>query len=548
MEVARYVGMFWRWGWLLVLSTAIAAGISYVASSRMPKVYSSATTVMVGEALQDSNPQANDFATSERLATSYAQIVRREPVLHATVDALHLSTPWQALAGQVSAAAAPNTSLIQITVVDNLPDRATAIANEVARQLIVQSPTPNEQQQDQQQKFVAGQLTDLQTKITDAQSQISSLEARLSQDASARTIADTQGQIAALQQRIVGWQTTYAGLMATQTGRTNNLRVVDPAVASDTPISPNIRLNVMAAAGVGFALAIAAILGLEYLDDTLKSAEDVHRVLNLPTLGYIGRLGRGERGSAASLRSGLPASPAAEAFRGLRTNLQFSTLDSPPELLLITSAVPGEGKTTTASNLAISMTQTGMRVILCDTDLRRPSMHRLFDLPEEPGLTSLLIDGELGLESALHATQVPELYVLPAGPVPPHPAELLGSRAMKQRVAEMEQFADIVIFDSPALLPVSDGAVLGAVLGNVLYVVDSANTRSDVARRGLAVLEQVGVKPVGVILTKLRDTQQRYSSYYRADSSAQRQNGSGSVATAWSKVQDTGASRSNSVT
>jgi capsular exopolysaccharide synthesis family protein len=548
MEITRYLGMFWRWGWLIVLSTVLAAAISYAASSQMPKVYSATTTLMVGEALQDSNPQANDFATSERLATSYSQIVRREPVLHATVDALQLPIPWQALAGQVSAAAAPNTSLIQITVVDNLPDRATAIANEVARQLIVQSPTPSEQQRDQQQQFVAGQLAELQSKITDAQTQISSLEQRLSQDASARTIADIQGQIAALQQRIGGWQTTYAGLMATQTGRTNNLRVVDPAVASNTPISPNVRLNVLAAAGIGFALAIAAILALEYMDDTLKSSEDVQRVLNLSTLGFIGRLGRAEREGDQLLTGSPTASPTWEAFRGLRTNLQFSTLDCPLELLLVCSAVPGEGKTTTACNLALSMTQTGMRVILCDADLRGPSMHQLLDVPEEPGLTSLLIDNELPLESALQATRVPGLYVLPAGPIPPNPAELLGSHAMKQRVAEMEQAADLVIFDSPALLPVSDGAVLAAVLGSVLYVVDSANTRTEVARRGLAVLEQVGVKPIGVVLTKLRDTRQRYSSYYRSAYRQPRHHGSGRVATASSNLQGTGASRSNGVT
>src|SRR5438105_3253100 len=209
MDVKYYLLMLWRWAWLIVLSTTLAAAISFFVSSRLPKVYSATTTLIVGETLQNTNPQANDFTTSERLAMSYSQIVRREPVLQATVDALKLPIPWQALVGQIVATAAPNTSLLQITAVDNDPDRATVIANEVARQLIGQSPTPKEQQQDQQQQFVTRQMAELQAKIVDAQTQIKTLQGRLSQDSSARSIQDTQGQIAALQQLIAGWQATY---------------------------------------------------------------------------------------------------------------------------------------------------------------------------------------------------------------------------------------------------------------------------------------------------------------------------------------------------
>lgn len=519
MEFKYYAAIARRWAWLGCLCAVIAASISYAATSRLPKVYSATTTLMVGQILQDANPKAADFTTSEQLASTYAQLVRRQPVLQATVDSLQLGLPWQALVGQVNAAALPNTQLVQISVLDNDPRRAVAIADEIARQLISQSPTPRDQAEAQRQQFVAQQLADLQKKIAAAQARMGDLQQRVATESSARSVQDIQGQIATLQQQIASWQSTYAGLLANQGGGTNNLRIVDPASASSNPVSPNIRLNVAAAAGIGVVLAVMVALLLEYLNDTLKSAQDVQRVLGIPTLGAIAPGSHRRRMARRLMMSeDVDWNEVSEAYRVLCTNLRFTTFDTPSNLLLVTSAIPGEGKSTTASNLAVTLAASGRRVILCDADLRRPMLHTIFGLHNRRGLSSLLIDPDLPLDSVVVATDVPGLYVVPSGPVPTNPAELLGSQLMKRRVFEMEEVADMVIFDSPALLAVADAAIIAAMFGSALLIIDSKRTGRDVVLRGAAVLEQVGARLLGVVLTNTRNMTGPYRNYYHASS------------------------------
>ena len=513
MEYKHYVSALWRWAWLLVVCMLLAGAVSWYATSRMPRIYSATTTLMVGEILQDSNPQAGDIATSERLALTYAQLTRREPALQATVDTLGLPLTWQALAEQVNAIALPNTQLLQITALDADPRRATEIANELARQLILQSPTPREQEQAQRQAFVNQQLQDLQSRIQDTRNQISDLDSRLAVETNARSVQDIQSQISTLQQRMSSWQSTYASLLASQNGSTNNLRVVDPATASSIPVSPNTNLNVAAAAAMGIVLAIAAVLLIEYLNDSVKSREDVHNLLGLPTLGSIEPWPHSKRKSDKRLITlSEPTSVIAEEYRSLRTNVHFAGLDSTTALFLVTSAIPGEGKTTTAGNLAVTLAQMGRKVILCDADLRRPAVHELFRVVNTHGLSTLLLYPQFELESALVDVNVPGLRVLPSGPVAPNPSELLTSMAMKGRITQMEDIADVIIFDGPALLPVTDAAILGGLAGGVILVIDSSRTRREDVLRAKAVLDRVGVRPLGVVLNRAREPR---ASYYR---------------------------------
>jgi polysaccharide biosynthesis transport protein len=160
-ELKSIFSIVWRWAWLLVVSTVLAGSISYSATSQMPRLYSATTTLMVGQVLQATNPNAADFSTSQQLAQTYVQLVKRQPLIQATADALGMNVPWQTLSTQASAAVLPNTQLIQIAVVDTSPQRAKVIADELAHQLILQSPTPVDKQQDQRQGFVDQQLADL---------------------------------------------------------------------------------------------------------------------------------------------------------------------------------------------------------------------------------------------------------------------------------------------------------------------------------------------------------------------------------------------------
>jgi non-specific protein-tyrosine kinase len=194
-----------------------------------------------------------------------------------------------------------------------------------------------------------------------------------------------------------------------------------------------------------------------------------------------------------------PRSPAAEAYRTLRTNIQFSSLDHPLHTILATSTAPDEGKSTTLANLAVTMAQAEQRVILVDCDLRRPSLHTLFGLENDTGLTNMILAAE-DAPPPLQATGVPGLELLASGPLPPRPADILGSRRMEQAIARLRALADIVLFDTPPVIAVTDAAVLATRVDGVLLVFQAGKTRRDRARRTREVLEKVKANIVGVVL------------------------------------------------
>jgi capsular exopolysaccharide synthesis family protein len=194
-----------------------------------------------------------------------------------------------------------------------------------------------------------------------------------------------------------------------------------------------------------------------------------------------------------------PRSPVSEAYRTLRTNLSFSSLDRPIRTLVVTSPAPDEGKSTTVANLAVTMAQGGRRTILVDCDLRRPALHTLFDRRAEPGLTNLLLE-EDG-QPALQQTQVEGLQLLSSGPLPPNPADLLGSQKIDKVIASLAEAADIVLFDAPPVIAVTDAAVLGAKVDGVLLVISAGKTRREHAERAKEMLERANVRIIGAALT-----------------------------------------------
>lgn len=198
-----------------------------------------------------------------------------------------------------------------------------------------------------------------------------------------------------------------------------------------------------------------------------------------------------------------PASPAAEAYRTLRTNIQFSSLDRPLHTLLVTSASPDEGKSTTIANLAVTMAQAEQRVIMVDCDLRRPSLHTLFGISNERGITSAILDQSDG-PLPLHPTSVPGLMLLASGPLPPRPADLLGSRRMEVMIERLRKEADIILFDTPPVTAVTDAAVLASRLDGVLLVLQAGKTRRDRAREARQLLEKVKAHLIGVVLNNAR--------------------------------------------
>jgi succinoglycan biosynthesis transport protein ExoP len=305
-------------------------------------------------------------------------------------------------------------------------------------------------------------------------------------------------------------------LAEVQSGQT--VTVVVPARLPTQPIGPHTARNALLAAVVG-AMTVAGLAFLvESQDDTLKSAEDVGRALRLATLGGLGRI-PGKTMEERIVTVAQPKSPVAEGFRVLRTNLQFSAPDKPLCTLLVTSPQPTEGKSTTAANLAVVMAQAGKKVILVDADLRRPVLHRLFGVDNRSGLSDVLLVGAGGLDGHLKriGSGIEELYLLSAGPLPPNPAELLGSRRMEALVQRLRFEADVIVFDSPPSLAVADAAVLASQTDGVLVVADAGRTRTGLAQQGVERLHQVGANVLGVALNRVgagRDGEDAYYHHY----------------------------------
>ena len=196
-----------------------------------------------------------------------------------------------------------------------------------------------------------------------------------------------------------------------------------------------------------------------------------------------------------------PRSPAAEAYRTLRTNIDFSSLDRTIHALLVTSVAPHENKSITVANLAVSLAQGDKRTILVDADVRRPALHTLFGLNNDKGLTSLFIDTKGPIEPALQSVNVPNLEVLTSGPLPPNPAELLGSQRMLDVIESLKSRADLVLFDAPPVIAVTDASVLGTRVDGVLLVVQAGQTRREQAKRARQQLEKLHIRVIGAVLS-----------------------------------------------
>ncbi|WP_427115752.1 polysaccharide biosynthesis tyrosine autokinase [Pseudarthrobacter scleromae] len=278
------------------------------------------------------------------------------------------------------------------------------------------------------------------------------------------------------------------------------LSVVTPASAPASPSAPNTPLNMGLGVLNGLAIGVGIALLRKALDTKVRGEADLRRISQAPILGGIAF----DSGAAKKplLTQATQQSPRAESFRQIRTNLQFAHVNHTSKAVLITSSLPGEGKSTTATNLAIAIAQSGQSVVLVDADLRRPRIDSYLGLDRNAGLTTALI-GEADVSDLLQAWGEDDLYILTSGQIPPNPSELLGSRMMKDLIERLEATFDAVIIDAPPLLPVTDAAVLAQQVGGVVLVVGSSLIKSPDLEKSLSALEMVNGKLMGIVMNML---------------------------------------------
>ena len=299
-----------------------------------------------------------------------------------------------------------------------------------------------------------------------------------------------------------------------------SVSVVEVGEVPGSPVKPRTTLNTALAALAGLAIAVGVALLFEYLDDTVKTAEDLETT-GLVALGGVARFPRPRTEAEALMVGSQHRSSAVEAYKVLRTNVQFSTLDRPGQTLLVTSANPGEGKSTTAANLALAIAQTGKQVVAVDSDLRRPNLHKLFGLTNTGGLTSALLSKEAALDGYVQSTRFENLAVLTSGPLPPNPSELLSSHRLDAVLETLKGQADVVVFDSPPALAVADASILASKVDGTMLVVDSGKTRVDALRRACETLGRSKTKVLGGILNKLSPKGRGYYYYHYYYSTAE---------------------------
>ena len=292
-----------------------------------------------------------------------------------------------------------------------------------------------------------------------------------------------------------------------------SIHVVDPAEVPKHPSKPKTSRNIMLAMVIGLMGGIGLAFFLEYLRYTIKTPDDLERFLNLPFLGPIPNFEVKSDDPATDLiilRS--PKSSASESVRGLRTSILFSSARHVPQVLLVTSAAASEGKTLVASNLALAMAQGGGKTLILDCDMRRPRMNKLFKAGREPGMSNILV-GESAWEKIIQPTDVENLWLIPSGPIPPNPAELISSDLMQEIMEAMKKRYDRIIIDSPPIMAVTDAVALSRLVDGLVMVIKVGKTPKDVMRRAVSQLRDVNAKVLGVVLNDVPNTRDYYYYY-----------------------------------
>jgi len=569
VELKHLLDLLRRRIWLLALGLIVGAGITGLYSFFQQPVFEAATKVLVTRSTQN---QPNDIAgamTLQQTAETYVQFLSMEPVL--TAVSQRVGYEIDPGSDMIHVSLIPNTQIINVAVEDTSAQRAALIADTVVQVLIEQNEVlqagryaENEAslntqiaEMEKQINILQGELDqvkgallesqtrDFQTKISDVQKELSGLtdDPEESADKTARRqqlesllssyqyayttilvsgeIQGSNEKVSSLEKSLSLYQQLYLNLLGNlesvrmaRMQNTPNVVQISPAIIADEPIRPRTLLNTMLGGIAGLILAITVVFLAEYLDDTIKTPEDVERLLGLAVLGYVSEVSNAECKQGHLNVGQQPRSPVAEAFRSLRANLEFASVNHRLHSLLVTSVGPGEGKSTVASNLAAIISQAGTHVTLLDADLRRPTVHDFFDLNNRVGLTDVFRD-KLSISSAAHSINGDELLsVVTTGSLPPNPTELLASEKMDAILAGLKRTKTMTILDSaPAI--VSDAQVLAAKVDGVLLVVRPGKTHKDELRSTLNQFKRAGARLVGVVFNRIPQNRITYYGAYK---------------------------------
>ncbi len=510
LNIALYAHQVKRWILWAILPAVLVGAFGYWHTGKDAKTYSASTTLYVQQAASNgAGASGTDPIISSAIAQTYTELIPDATILDVVNQKISRRFPqpatWSVSASQ-SGSQQNGSQLINVTATDTVQARVAAVANVTAHVFIARILSI------EQSRFAADEQS-LNTQVTQALAQIRVLTHQLTAPGLApdqkRNIRAT---LQANEQIYAYLLSSLDSFRATRDASTNNVSIFSKATPPSGPIGPHPTRTALLYAVVAFLICGGLLFVYDYVNDLARSPEDVSAVAGAPVLGTVQSFNV-KGGRSSLIAATLPHSPAAEAYRLIRTNLRYTNVDHPPRTFVITSSRPAEGKSTTASNLAHVFAEGGSTVTLVDADLRRPSLHTMFGQPRGDGLTSLITAQDMNGHSML-GTDLPNLKLVASGPIPPNAADILSSDRMHHVIDHLRTQSQFVFVDSPPVLSVADAAILATMVDGVVLVVDPHRTKRREIRAAREAIDAVGGKLLGVVLNRLRPRGAMYYHYY----------------------------------
>jgi non-specific protein-tyrosine kinase len=509
-QFVEYLRVLWRRKWTVIIVTVLAVGAAIGFSKSQTPTYQASAKVLIQSSV--TQPALGASAANPPNLSDEIQRLQSPGVAALVRQKIGTAPP-------VSGHAPSNTDIMVVTASSRSPEQAAVVANAYANAYI--------------QERQRASLTSYQSAVKVIQDQINTLNAQIealnAKAATTTTSPSTSGstptappstapnpQVTTLSTQIGLLQQQLNNLQTQASIGTSSVQLLQPAVPPTSPATPRTVRNALLGLGGGLVLGVALAFLRESLDDTISTKEDLDRSQpGLPVLGMIPAMSSRSGETKGLISDTRPHSYAAEAYRSLRTSVQFLALDQPVRVLQVTSPRTSEGKTTTVANLAVTLVAAGQRVIVADCDLRRPRQHDMFGLSNKVGFTSVLL-GDAPMSEALQPVPNHEgLLLLASGERPPNPAELLASPRVKEVFGAMARLADVVLVDTPPVLPVTDAVLVSGRVDSTMMVVSAGLTSAKDLARALEVLAQVDAPVTGAILNAVTvDAGYRYRYRY----------------------------------
>lgn len=504
VELHRVINIVLRRWWVSVLVIAVFVILGYSITQRQTPVYEATASVMVGQLSAANNLSREDIQLNELFAQTYADLAVRQPVLQGVVDTLGLNESWQELRKRVQVSYVEGTRLIEIDVEDKSPGSARTVADAVADHLVlIGSTNTSESEEDPIQVFINQQMTDIQAKIVNGKNRIREIDNTIAGAISSARLLALQTEKANLERLIADHIMNYVALsgMAKQQNQPNVLNVIERAHSSNEPVRPNLYLNLLVSAGLGMFLGIGAIFVWDYLDDVVMSTDDLSQISEMNILGTVGRMNG--RKDLEITNSPLEFnSSVMESYRRISNKIRFASGDSLPLSIVVTSPVPDEGKSITAANLGIIMAQTNLRTILVDANFTQPVLHQLFDAKNESGLAELIELKEINIPEYLKDTPISNLKIITSGEISQDQNIRLRPESITEILLCLEEYADVIIIDSPPAMLNADAALLSNTAGQAILVVRAAKSKRRDVKQTLIDLQEADANLLGCIVIR----------------------------------------------